>query len=66
MMNREILEYMPATPFGFDNLMFYLLADKYDVKVESFSGYWLDIGRPDENVQVIEDFENMKNRPLYE
>ena len=66
MMNREILEYVPAAPYGFDNLMLDLLADKRDVKVEPFSGYWLDIGRPDDYMQGIEEFENMKNRLLYE
>lgn len=66
MANREILEFVPATPYGFDNLMLDLLADKRDVKVEPFRGYWLDIGRPDDYMQAIEEFENIKNRFLDE
>jgi NDP-mannose synthase len=60
MANREIIDYIPDTPYGFDNLMHDLLADKRDVKVEQFSGYWLDIGRPDDYAQAIDEFENMK------
>ena len=66
MANREILEYVPNTPYGFDNLMLDLLADKRDVKVEPFSGYWLDIGRPDDYMQAIDEFEKMKRGFLYE
>lgn len=66
MANREILNYVPTTPYGFDNLMLDLLADKRDVKVEAFCGYWLDIGRPDDYMQAIEEFENLKQRFLSE
>lgn len=66
MASREILNYVPTTPYGFDNLMLDLLADKQDVKVEAFGGYWLDIGRPDDYIQAIDEFENMKNRFLHE
>ena len=31
------------------------------VRVEKFEGYWLDIGRPDDYMKAIEDFESMKN-----
>lgn len=66
MASREILEYVPAASYGFDNLMLDLLADKHDVKVEPFGGYWLDIGRPDDYMQAIEEFENLKQRFLGE
>jgi NDP-sugar pyrophosphorylase family protein len=66
MANREILKFVPATPYGFDNLMLDLLTDKHNVNVQPFSGYWLDIGRPDDYMQAIDEFENMKNRFLDE
>jgi NDP-mannose synthase len=66
MANRDILECIPATPYGFDNLMHDLLADGEDIKVESFNGYWLDIGRPDDYMRAIEEFEKMKNKFLYD
>jgi NDP-sugar pyrophosphorylase family protein len=60
MANREILEYVPAAPYGFDNLMLDLLANKRSVKVEPFDGYWLDIGRPDDYMQAIDEFETLR------
>jgi NDP-sugar pyrophosphorylase family protein len=66
MANREILHYVPDAPYGFDDLMIDLLADKHDIKVEAFSGYWLDIGRPDDYMQAIDEFEKMKSSFLYE
>ena len=66
MANREILHYVPSAPYGFDDLMLDLLADKRDIKVEAFSGYWLDIGRPDDYMQAIDEFEKMKSSFLYE
>lgn len=66
MANRSILQYVPNGPYGFDNLMLDLLANSRDVKVEPFGGYWLDIGRPDDYIQAIEEFESMKRRFLGE
>jgi len=66
MASREILKYVSAVPYGFDNLMLDLLADKCDVKVDQFGGYWLDIGRADDYMQAIEEFENLKQRFLGE
>jgi len=66
MANREILNYVPSAPYGFDDLMLDLLTDKRDIKIEAFSGYWLDIGRPDDYMQAIDEFEKMKSSFLYE
>lgn len=61
--NRKALEYIPEErPYGFDNLMLDLLKAKQTVKVKPFNGYWLDIGRPDDYMQAIEQFESMKTR----
>jgi NDP-sugar pyrophosphorylase family protein len=50
--------------YGFDNLMLDLIAAGQDVSVSRFDGYWLDIGRPDDYLQAIEEFESMKERFL--
>ncbi len=63
MVGREILSYIPENaPYGFDNLMLDLLNAKQPVNVKTFDGYWLDIGRPDDYLQAIEEFERMKDR----
>ena len=55
-MNRKIMEYVPAnTPFGFDNLMLRLLGKNIPINVFPYSGYWLDIGRPDDYEKANED-----------
>jgi NDP-sugar pyrophosphorylase family protein len=38
-----------------------LLDDKENVTVYPFDGYWLDIGRPDDYSQAIDDFDSIKN-----
>ena len=60
MLNKKILESIPQGFFGFDSLMHKLIESKLKVKVKQFSGYWLDIGRPDDYMKAIEDFESMK------
>lgn len=41
-----------------------MLARKEDVNVVPYGGYWLDIGRPDDYHQAIEDFENGRRDEL--
>jgi NDP-mannose synthase len=61
MVSREVLEHIPADrPFGFDNLMLDLIKAGKRVAVQPFSGYWLDIGRPDDYAQAIDQFETMR------
>jgi len=63
--SKKILDYVPAnTPFGFDQLM-YILTERNEA-VYSFphTGYWLDIGRPDDFTRAIEEFERNKDRFL--
>ena len=38
-----------------------LLQLGHKVKVNEFNDYWLDIGRPDDYMKAIEDFESMKH-----
>jgi NDP-mannose synthase len=59
--SRRILPLIPKDQkYGFDNLMLDLLNSKAQVQVWPYGGYWLDIGRPDDYAQAIEDFENRK------
>tara|TARA_B100000212_G_scaffold119733_1_gene89530 strand:+ start:20184 stop:20894 length:711 start_codon:yes stop_codon:yes gene_type:complete len=61
MLNKKIIELIPNGFFGFDSLMHKLIKSKIKVKVREFEGYWLDIGRPDDYMKAIEDFDSMKN-----
>jgi NDP-sugar pyrophosphorylase family protein len=41
-----------------------LLADSRQVHVETYDGYWLDIGRPDDYAKAIDDFETRREQLL--
>lgn len=61
MVNRDILDFVPSERlYGFDTLMRDLLAAGRPVRVKQFNGYWLDIGRPDDYMQAIDEFASMK------
>lgn len=63
MASRRILNFIPeGKSYGFDNLMLDMLAAGKPATVRKFNGYWLDIGRPDDYIQAIEEFEQMKPR----
>jgi len=63
--NRAVIEYIPAEqPYGFDHLMLDLLAAGTPASVVRHGGYWLDIGRQDDYMQAIDEFEGMKSRFL--
>jgi NDP-mannose synthase len=58
--NRRILEHIPPErSYGFDQLMKDLLKKRIPVRVEPYDGYWLDIGRPDDYHQAIEEWPRM-------
>jgi NDP-sugar pyrophosphorylase family protein len=60
--NRSLLGRIPAgQKFSFDELMLDMLQHGYDVNVEPYKGYWLDIGRPDDYMQAIEEFERSRS-----
>lgn len=62
MLSKKVLEHIPqGKPYGFDQLMLELIRLDKKVAVKPFSGYWLDIGRPDDYIQAIEEFDSMKN-----
>lgn len=57
--SEDILEYIPKDVyFGFDDLMLRMLQDGMEVGVIPHSGYWMDIGRPDDYEQAIDDIKN--------
>lgn len=64
-LNRAILHYIPEDqPYGFDRLMLDLLADSTPASVMKYGGYWLDIGRHEDYLQAIEEFDTLKERFL--
>lgn len=64
-MSRRLIPRIPAgRKFGFDDLMHTLLADSVPVQVCPYDGYWLDIGRPDDYMRAIDDFESARERFL--
>lgn len=67
MLNKEVLSFIPKNEsFGFDTLMLKFLELKKAVQIKEFNGHWLDIGRPDDYMQAIEEFEQMKSIFLHE
>lgn len=67
MVNRKALEFVPfEKSYGFDNLMLDLIAARSPAAVRKFDGYWLDIGRPEDYAQAIDEFEKMKSKFLVE
>ena len=60
--NKKIMKYLPPQgPYGFDDLMHDMLKNNETVNVKTLHGYWLDIGRPDDYMQAIEEFEKQKH-----
>ena len=65
MVSKKAVEYIPENTFyGFDHLMIDLMKNKEKPKVQKFSGYWLDIGRPDDYEVAIDMFENNSSQFL--
>jgi NDP-sugar pyrophosphorylase family protein len=62
MLNYKVLDFIPRSQFfGFDSLMLSMLNKKVDVKVIEHTGNWLDIGRPDDYLSAIDQFEEKKH-----
>jgi len=61
MLDRKVLDMIPDNQaYGFDDLMYTLIAQKRFPDTYSFDGYWLDIGRPDDYRTAIDLFEDNK------
>jgi NDP-mannose synthase len=58
MLNSGVLNYIPnQTSYGFDQLMLDLMKANKKPCVKIHKGYWLDVGRPNDYMQAIDDFE---------
>lgn len=58
MASKKILDYIPENQlYGFDHLMLDLIKFQNPATVKVHSGYWLDIGRPDDYEKACNDFE---------
>lgn len=56
--SKKILRYIPADQyFGFDMLMSKFLEMDITVGIYEHKGYWMDIGRPEDYMRVVEDIE---------
>jgi len=63
--SRRVLDFIPVgQKYGFDHLMLDLIARGEHVKVEPNNDYWLDIGRVDDYMRAIEEFDSMRKRLL--
>jgi NDP-mannose synthase len=64
--SRAAAAVIPAnSAYGFDDLMLELIARKTPAHIARHEGYWLDIGRPDDYAQAIEDFDKMSAKLLH-
>lgn len=59
--SKRILDWIPeGEAFGFDQLMLRLIAEGHQVQVEPHTGYWLDIGRPDDYYRAVEEWPKLR------
>jgi NDP-sugar pyrophosphorylase family protein len=62
-LNRRLVERLkPGEAYGFDNLILDGIRDGLKMSARPFSGYWLDIGRPEDYETADADFANIKAR----
>jgi NDP-sugar pyrophosphorylase family protein len=60
-LSSRVLDWIPENkPFGFDQLMLAFLAQGHKVDVAPHTGYWLDIGRPDDYFRAVEEWPKLK------
>jgi NDP-sugar pyrophosphorylase family protein len=58
--NRSVIASLPrGGKYGFDNLMVDRLAKNQEINIVPFSGYWLDIGRPDDYQYADDNFSDL-------
>ncbi len=61
---QSLLRYPAGLPLGFDDLIIDLLEGGENPASYPFSGYWLDIGRPDDYDRANREFESVKSSLL--
>lgn len=58
--NKAVIDALPpGKAYGFDHLMMDGLASHHPATIRPFSGYWLDIGRPDDYQYADDHFEEL-------
>src|SRR4051812_5817617 len=61
--NRSVIKALPkGEAYGFDTLMVDSLSSGENVKIYPFSGFWLDIGRPDDYKYADENFSLLSSK----
>lgn len=61
--HKSVIDSLPkGKAYGFDHLMIDGLADGTPACIRPFSGYWLDIGRPDDYQYADEHFEELSKK----
>jgi NDP-mannose synthase len=56
-LNKKVLDRFPSgQPYGFDELVINMLVTKHPITVKQHSGYWLDIGRPDDYQKATDEW----------
>ncbi len=61
-LSRQIISYIPEQGrFDFPDLVCRLLTKKKKIYCHPYAGYWMDIGRPDDYEQAIEDYDKIKD-----
>jgi NDP-mannose synthase len=61
--NRDVIDRLPrGHAYGFDNLMIDSLANGRHIGILPFSGYWLDIGRPEDYQYADEHFDELAQK----
>jgi NDP-mannose synthase len=61
--NKKVLDRIPdGEAFGFDQLMLKMIAERQRVRVVVHDGYWLDIGRPDDYRQALDDWPALRTK----
>jgi NDP-sugar pyrophosphorylase family protein len=62
-LSRRVVSLVPEQGrFDFPDLVQKLLAEKMRVYCHPYRGYWMDIGRPEDYEQAIDDYDKMKDR----
>ena len=62
-LSRSVLRLIPRKgSFDFPDLVQKMLVEKMSVYCHPYDGYWMDIGRPEDYEQAIDDYEKIKDR----
>ncbi|MEN6621732.1 MAG: sugar phosphate nucleotidyltransferase [Smithella sp.] len=61
-LSRHLVSYIPQQGrFDFPDLVYRILENKKKIYCHPYDGYWMDIGRPDDYEQAIEDYDKIKD-----